>query len=356
MRAFLSYRRSDFGGQAEHVVRGLHDGLERAFGAGSAYWDSEIPFATDFRSVIEAEIAQADAVVMLIGPGWAEEFRKRAGTDDHLLYEIETAVRLKVPVVPVLGADCEMVGAEQIPSSISSVSRLNTIALGKGKGYEESIQQLVGVLQRHGRVRIIDHDRFQARNELDEAGSVSFFSIAEKGRTLSYREVLDYWLSDDDFIDFYLSLLDGASFDSYVWETPSITESSWGGDFEFVLLNTPMSAGRADPETYRKYYEPENGDAGIVVFDNLRGDSRLVVPSPLTPGINYGNLASFLREAPAPQRRALWRVVAKAARAELKRESTPTWISVAGGGIQWLHVRLDHTPRYYRHAPYRRAR
>ena len=30
----------------------------------------------------------------------------------------------------------------------------------------------------------------------------------------------------------------------------------------------------------------------------------------------------------------------------------PVWLSTAGLGVGWLHVRLDDRPKYYRHAPY----
>jgi uncharacterized protein DUF6940 len=29
------------------------------------------------------------------------------------------------------------------------------------------------------------------------------------------------------------------------------------------------------------------------------------------------------------------------------------WVSTAGMGVPWLHVRLDTRPTYYRHAAYR---
>jgi hypothetical protein len=33
----------------------------------------------------------------------------------------------------------------------------------------------------------------------------------------------------------------------------------------------------------------------------------------------------------------------------------PLWLSTAGQGVFWLHVRLDRYPKYYNHAPYRHA-
>ncbi len=34
---------------------------------------------------------------------------------------------------------------------------------------------------------------------------------------------------------------------------------------------------------------------------------------------------------------------------------TPLWLSTAGGGVAWLHVRLDSRPKYYGYSPYKTA-
>jgi Family of unknown function (DUF6940) len=31
----------------------------------------------------------------------------------------------------------------------------------------------------------------------------------------------------------------------------------------------------------------------------------------------------------------------------------PVWLSPAGAGVSWLHLRLDDQPKYYGYAPYR---
>ena len=35
--------------------------------------------------------------------------------------------------------------------------------------------------------------------------------------------------------------------------------------------------------------------------------------------------------------------------------TAPVWLSTAGAGVSWLHVRLGDRPKYYGHAPYRQA-
>lgn len=352
MRVFLSYRRSDYGGQAGFVVRTLHDGLERAFGSGSVTWDAETPHGTDFRRVIDDSIAQSSAVVVLIGPDWLAELGERAGSgEDHVRYEIETALRLNVPVVPVLADHSAMPKASELPPSISRIATIDSVILRTGAAFDQSLDDLRDVLDGHTRFSVVTNGPFAARIERDAPGSLCLFRVTENGRPLGYGDVLDRWEGSDQFVEFYISLFRSAGFSSYVWETPPITQQTSGREFEFVLLNTPISSGLPDRERYQQYYEPKNADDGVVVFFNLGGDAKLVVPSPLRSNANYSNLPHFFREAPLAQQRSLWRVVARTAKERLRE--APLWISVAGGGIAWLHVRLDQIPKYYRHAPYR---
>ena len=67
----------------------------------------------------------------------------------------------------------------------------------------------------------------------------------------------------------------------------------------------------------------------------------------------YGHLAAFVRGAPDSQRDGLWRSVASAMRRRVNAK--PVWLSTAGDGVAWLHVRLDDRPKYYAFTPYRRA-
>jgi hypothetical protein len=90
----------------------------------------------------------------------------------------------------------------------------------------------------------------------------------------------------------------------------------------------------------------------VVAFANLRGDALLVVPCPAGDAGAYGHLAAFVREAPEAQRDALWREVGEAMARRVG--ARPVWLSTAGAGVSWLHVRLDDRPKYYGHEPYRR--
>ena len=87
------------------------------------------------------------------------------------------------------------------------------------------------------------------------------------------------------------------------------------------------------------------------MFENLGKDAILVVPSPLGSEPAYSHLAAFIRYAPENQRHLLWRIVGQTVQNEIS--ARPLWVSTAGGGVDWLHVRLDSRPKYYGYAPYK---
>ena len=49
----------------------------------------------------------------------------------------------------------------------------------------------------------------------------------------------------------------------------------------------------------------------------------------------------------------LWQLVGAAMQRRLNTK--PVWLSTAGAGVSWLHVRLDDWPKYYGYTPYRKA-
>src|SRR5262245_64944563 len=102
-----------------------------------------------------------------------------------------------------------------------------------------------------------------------------------------------------------------------------------------------------DPGAFAEHFRP---DRSVVTFDNLGHDAVLVAPCPGEPGSNFSHLASFNGTAAPAQQDALWQAVGEAMDERLG--ARPVWLSTAGLGVAWLHVRLDDRPKYYRHAPY----
>jgi hypothetical protein len=160
--------------------------------------------------------------------------------------------------------------------------------------------------------------------------------------------------ANEGFRSALIAELASAPFAAYFWETPPITIATSDRPFEYVLTDAPGLAS-ASPEVaaFREHFSSDADADGVVTFPNLGGDATLVVPCPIGPLSSYAHLAAFVRNAPERQKHAL--LAAAGATALSHLSDRPLWISTAGMGVFWLHVRLDSTPKYYRHAPYKRV-
>lgn len=169
---------------------------------------------------------------------------------------------------------------------------------------------------------------------------------------LSFRELIRLLEHDDKFADWYSRLLADTDFEAFYWEHPPLTVTSIEYDTEFVLLTAPALASmRAEPAPFQSIFDDET-EEDVVVFPNLGGDAVLIAPCPLAASDAYPHLAAFLRRAPAGQIRSLWQHTARTVRKNIT--TSPRWLSTAGLGVAWAHVRLDKYPKYYRYAPYTR--
>ena len=193
---------------------------------------------------------------------------------------------------------------------------------------------------------------FDATIDNIEPNRVTRYRLMRDGATLTFSDVLDLWQSESDFRNYYTNLLADSPFAAYRWETPALTTANAAQPFQFVLLYSPgFSSRRSDQTTYDSYFTTDDADYGVVSFTNLSGDATLVVPSPRTDVSAYGHLAAFIRHAPKKQIDAFWRIVSNTVKSTIG--NTPLWLSTAGGGVAWLHVRLDSRPKYYGYAPYK---
>lgn len=195
---------------------------------------------------------------------------------------------------------------------------------------------------------------WQARVQTSSSGRVRRFELLRSGERLSHAEVHELWQRDGGFRDHFVSLLRDAPYDAYFWETPALRRATLGQPFEFALVESPeLARVRPEPEVFRAQFESGAPDSTVLRFSNLGGDALLVVPRPLAAASAYAHLAAFVRGAPVAQVHALWQAAAEAL--EQRIGDRPIWLSTAGLGVSWLHLRLDSRPKYYRHLPYTTA-
>lgn len=179
------------------------------------------------------------------------------------------------------------------------------------------------------------------------------YTLHCEGPPVAFADVLTLWQSDPGFLDFFGGLLAAAPCAAYRWETPPLTAATTTRPFEFVLVDDSRLDTGPEPKAFASHFADGGSAAMVSVFANLGGDATLVVPRPLAAASAYGHLAAFVRHAPHAQVHALWQAVSEAMWRWLSAK--PVWLSTAGGGVAWLHVRLDDRPKYYSHAPYRHA-
>lgn len=183
------------------------------------------------------------------------------------------------------------------------------------------------------------------RTEKLSYGSV--IRVDHEHRPIGFADILRYWQDDVVFREFFIALLADAPYSAFRWETPPITRTSAGRPFEFALLNSPGLETAPDPDAFVEHFSSR----AVISFPNLNHDAVLVVPRPLGQPSAYGHIAAFVREAPEAQKHLLWRLVGNLM--EHRLGPHPVWLSTAGAGVSWLHVRMDQRPKYYGHAPYR---
>ena len=168
---------------------------------------------------------------------------------------------------------------------------------------------------------------------------------------LTWDGVIRHWHESEAFRRFWRASLREVEFGAYAWECPPVKKGTTSHPFECVFVSSPLlDTMPPDPQAFAEHFRR---GADVVTFANLGGDAVLVAPCPGGPGSNFSHLASFTRTASALQQDALWKAVGVAM--DRRTGSRLAWLSTAGLGVAWLHVRLDDRPKYYRHLAYARA-
>ena len=179
-------------------------------------------------------------------------------------------------------------------------------------------------------------------------GNTEIITLSQDGVSLTFRQLFDLLQNDSNFAAWYTDQLKDSQFSSYFWEYPPLTNTTIDLSAEFALVSAPMLENlRPNAAPFAAYFK--SGE--IATFHNLGGDAMLIAPSPAGSSPGYAHLATFLHAAPASQVHAIWQCVGQTVCKSLSDK--PIWLSTSGLGVAWLHIRLDSSPKYYQHQPYR---
>jgi len=173
--------------------------------------------------------------------------------------------------------------------------------------------------------------------------------ILQNGKPMTFAGWIEGLKSSLEFVEFFVGILNDCPFEAFFWEVKPITQANLSNGFEFVLVSSQSLVNiSANDSAFKRYFNEGNK---VVSFPNLGGDAQLVVPTQNSDIANYAHLASFIRNAPKDQLAAFWNKVA--IEYEKLIGQSYKWLSTAGLGIYWLHVRIDSSPKYYRFNDYK---
>lgn len=179
-------------------------------------------------------------------------------------------------------------------------------------------------------------------------------SILRAGSAISFAQVLEGWSDSPAFRAFWVRCLKRVPLEAYNWELPPLNSAALDRAFECVFVeNRELAQAQPDRKAFAEHFAAARMSAAAV-FENPGRDAVLIAPCPRGESGAYTHLGSFVRHAPVEQVEHIWRELALTLHKRI--DQTPLWLSTAGMGVSWLHLRIDTRPKYYRHQPYTSAR
>ena len=149
-KIFISYRRHD----SADVTKRLHGRLANEF--DSFYDIDSIPAGVDFRKRLSGAVEQSDALLAVIGGSWLNAAfgegpklgqRRLDDPDDYVRIEIESALALGVPVIPVLVDGTVMPAEADLPTGMSELAYRNAAEVRLGPEFNVHVDQLIHSLK-----------------------------------------------------------------------------------------------------------------------------------------------------------------------------------------------------------------
>ena len=190
------------------------------------------------------------------------------------------------------------------------------------------------------------------------AGVQRYRFLNSDSTPLSFRQAIDLWADEQqgEMFRLFTSLaIASSTYQALRWETPCVNAATADRAFEFVLIDAPSLQRKENPRPFSEPFKnqiKEDPSRVHATFPNIGRNAIMVAPIPTnSAGVNHCHLASYLRTADQVDGNALWLAVGKAMQDRL--DDRDVWLNTAGGGVAWLHVRLDDRPKYYHHTDYK---
>jgi hypothetical protein len=167
---FISYRRED----TAELVHVLAAHLERLLRPDRIFIDIIIPAAVRFIEVLDQALAECDAALVVIGPGWLGALpggqRRIDDPGDFVRIETERLLARNVPVIPVLVHGARMPKRADLPVAIGGLADLQAVTFSNPGGFPQPIvDALLRVLRRWQPLAIHDEGGIKSHSWRDIA-------------------------------------------------------------------------------------------------------------------------------------------------------------------------------------------
>jgi hypothetical protein len=139
----ISYRRAD----SEAMTGRIFDRLTANYGRDAIFRDIDnIPAGIDFRQHINETLLKTGVLLAIVGPKWLGSSRggvERINEEsDPVRVEVETALRRRLPIIPVLIGNTRMPGSDQLPPSLKDFAFRNAVKIDTGRDFDHHMDQL----------------------------------------------------------------------------------------------------------------------------------------------------------------------------------------------------------------------
>ena len=141
----ISYRRAD----SEAMTGRIFDRLIAHYGKEAIFRDiDDIPPGIDFRVHINQTLLKTHILLAIVGPHWlgmasdgsADRIQEES---DPVRVEVETALRRRVPLIPVLIGTTKMPSSDQLPPSLKDFAFRNAVKVDTGQDFDYHMDRLI---------------------------------------------------------------------------------------------------------------------------------------------------------------------------------------------------------------------
>jgi hypothetical protein len=161
-KVFISYRRDD----SQDITGRIYDRLSQRYGRGNVVLDEDaVPIGVNFRDYLFEQVKQCDVLLVIIGRTWitvtgTDARRRLDAPHDYVRIEIESAVKSRKPVIPVLVGQANMPDEAQLPQSLAFLVYINAARVSSGSDFDAHAERLMrgidGLLSRPESSKILD--------------------------------------------------------------------------------------------------------------------------------------------------------------------------------------------------------